>query len=200
MHSCKPNSATNHTCFLSCTNIKSSCATLLLASNSRPATSTTSLADARLQRTIAEDKRTVNWTSVAREYENRYLTKNTMHPVCDSCQVTGHIEKWCPIKKNNRNRNNSRDRSPLREYESNDSANDFNPRNEFRNDSRASTSRFTRSRASNQNTPCHRYNSEAYCHRPSCNNPHICNVCGGNHPGGRCNDTTSSRFRGSRGR
>ena len=143
------------------------------------------------ERTIAPDKRTVNWLNVSRVDENRFLTKNTMHPICDLCQITGHIGKWCPIKKMNQNPTSSRDRSPLREHDNNNS--DYNAREEFRNDSRpASRWRTT----SSEREPCHRYNSELYCYKPRCNNPHVCNVCGENHPGGRCNNTTSSRFRG----
>ena len=44
------------------------------------------------ERTIAPEKRTVNWTTVAREYENRHLTRSAMQSVCDNCQATGHIE------------------------------------------------------------------------------------------------------------
>ncbi len=153
------------------------------------------------ERTIAPEKRTIKWTMVSRENENRHLTRSAMLPVCDSCQVTGHIEKFCPVKKKNPNssqqQNNSRDRSPLREHDQNDPNFDIESREQtrFRNDSRsASSSRSSRS-SSNQNIPCHRYNTGIYCYKPACNNPHVCNVCTGNHPGSRCHDNTSSRFR-----
>ena len=129
-------------------------------------------------RTVAPATKTVQWSSIAPQFVNRYLTRNAMLPVCDSCQCTRHTENFCPVKKHkNKNRQASQN-----------SENEYHPDEQFQNVNRASES--TRA----NRPPCYRFNNGRTCDS-TCQFPDRCNTCGRGHRGIHCDNHTSSRFR-----